>query len=85
MLLVGMISVFLVLGIIFLALSLFKLAFNKSEKKSSESVSPVVTHDFIEAEPQFDGEVIAAIACAIALAESEKEGAKFRVVSFKKR
>ena len=84
MLLIGMITVFIVLGIIWLALTAFKAVFAKAEKKS-ESAPAVAAMPVIENTAIKDGEVIAAIAAVLALAESESGGTKFRVVSFKKR
>ena len=84
MLLIGMITVFIVLGIIWLALTLFKSVFANIEKKE-KPVTTVASAPVIENTTQKDGEVIAAIAAVLALAESESGGTKFRVVSFKKR
>ena len=51
-----------------------------NKRELIETITPV-----IENTAQKDGEVIAAIAAVLALAESESGGTKFRVVSFKKR
>lgn len=85
MLLTGMLAVFLVLGIIWLALTLFKFFFTqKKPKKPQEAIiTPAQIANDISSSS--DGEIIAAIACAIAYAESESQDTKFRVVSFKKR
>ena len=83
MLLIGMLTVFAVLGLIWFALTIFKVLFANLGKKSKapEAPKPVVT-----TEPaRNDEEIIAAIAAAIALAESETDNTKFRVVSFRRR
>lgn len=88
MLLIGMATVFSVLCIIWLCLILFKLAFhdlpdkrkaakNKAETVEAIDASPVATTD--------DSEIVAVIAAAIAMAESESSDTKFRVVSFKRK
>ena len=86
MVFIGMLTVFSVLLAIMLSLFLFKyffhdLAAKKSAAPKQEKVvapEPVVT-------TSGDDEIVAAIAAAIAMAESESDGIKFRVVSFKKR
>ena len=90
MLLIGMATVFSVLCILWICLIGFKIGFHdlpekrKNEAKAiAEAPMPVV-----EAAPAVvsdDGEIIAAIAAAIAMAESENSGIKFRVVSFKRK
>ncbi len=89
MLLLGMTTVFVVLCVIWLALVIFKLAFNNIQHKSAKEVkpqAPVVTPVAPVANQAADnGEIVAVIAAAIAMAESESNGMKFRVVSFKKR
>ncbi len=86
MLIIGMLTVFLVLGIIWLALTLLKFFFVKSASNAkTPAVAPVPSVPTVATDNSLNGEIVAAIACAIALAESENEGTKFRVVSFKKR
>ena len=86
--LIGMATVFAVLVIIMLALYAFKVVFHDiPAKKASPNVE---ADEAIEAAPvqtaaTDDYEIIAVIAAAIAAAESESNGVKFRVVSFKKR
>ena len=86
--LIGMATVFSVLCLIWLCLSIFKSVFSRTSEKSSKPakvdevapapVAPVVTAS--------DDEIIAVIAAAIAAAESESvNGAKFRVVSFRRK
>ena len=83
-LLIGMATVFSVLILLWLALTVFKLVFTKrntSEKTETTPApiaAPVVTAND-------DEEIVAVIAAAIAMAESESSGVKFRVVSFKRK
>ena len=83
MLLIGMITIFAVLCIIWACLGIFKVAFHGVDKKKPSPViaevapSPTIVQD--------DKEIIAVIAAAIAMAESETCGAKFKVVSFKRK
>ncbi len=90
MLLIGMATVFAVLCVIWLCLVLFKYAFHHEATEKKEKPAKVV-----EAAPApvyaqaaqsaDDGEMIAVIAAAIAMAEDECAGAKFRVVSFRRK
>lgn len=83
MLLLGMLMIFAVLGIIFLALQIFhfvcSLFMGNTDKKEevveAAPVVPVKTND---------EEIVAVIAAAIAAAENEMPNARFRVVSFKR-
>jgi len=89
-LLIGMLAIFAVLTIILLCLTLFKIFFhdipNKRANGSNTNESKVSVTDVPTAEAVTnDGEIVAVIAAAIAMAESESSGAKFRVVSFKRR
>lgn len=82
MLLIGIFIVFSVLILIFGCLMLFKFAFAKkgeARPQKDEVPAPV-----FEAAAD-DGEIIAAIAAAIAMAESESSGLKFRVVLFRRK
>ena len=83
MLILGMLMVFSVLGIIFLALQLFhyicSLFMSKADKKEEVAApTPVVVAK------TNDEEIVAVIAAAIAAAENETPTARFRVVSFKR-
>ena len=85
-LLLGMASVFAVLTIIMLTLLLFKLFFYDLPAKKAEDAivsEPEVSTPAVVASN--DDEIIAVIAAAIATAESESNGAKFRVVSFRRK
>ncbi len=81
-LLIGMLTIFAVLIVLWLCLTIFKVCFagrNGKESKSGESQTqsqPIVP-------TPAEGEIVAVIAAAIAAAESESSGLKFRVVSFR--
>lgn len=87
MLLIGILTVFSVLLIIMISLFLFKFLFHDLPKKRAAAEKPQVKEPaapvIIANDPE--EEVVAAIAAAIAMAESESNGIKFRVVSFKRR
>lgn len=86
--LVGMLTVFAVLGIIWLCLTIFRVVFyDLPNKKSDDAVAEVKAAPVVAAVEQVetdDDEIIAVIAAAIAAAESESNGLKFRVVSFRR-
>ncbi len=83
MVLIGMAVVFAVLIIIWASLALFKVFFTQTGEKNQKPVetpAPTViekAHD--------DNEIVAVIAAAIAAAESETNGMKFKVVSFRRK
>ena len=88
MLVIGIVTVFAVLCLVWLCLFIFKLVFHNlpSKKSAKKAASPVVnvidkSNEAIQVD---DGEIVAVIAAAIAMAESENSGMKFRVVSFRK-
>ena len=90
MLLIGMATVFSVLCILWICLALFKIGFHDLPEKRKNAASQVVETPAKEVVAEVapvsdDGEIIAAIAAAIALAESENSGIKFRVVSFRRK
>lgn len=79
---IGIGIVFSVLIIIWASLVLFKIYFSKAEQKpkiEEPIAEPAVTT------VTDDTEIVAVIAAAIAAAESEYSGIKFRVVSFKRK
>lgn len=85
--LIGMVTIFAVLVIIWAALTLFRVfMYDIPNKKRAaevavfapEAPAPVAKSDD-------EGELVAVIAAAIAMAESDSGGAKFRVVSFKRK
>ena len=86
MIAIGMLAVFGVLSLIWLALVVFEKVFARENKPKIErivedttSVAPAAT------QTTSDDEIVAVIAAAIAAAESERPGLKFRVVSFNRR
>jgi sodium pump decarboxylase gamma subunit len=86
MVLLGMGVVFSVLAIIWLVLTIFKSIFNNVDNKSSQA-APAVESVPVPAVPSAtaDAEIVAVIAAAIAMAESENNGLSFRVVSFRRK
>ena len=86
-LLLGMATVFAVLTVIMLALLLFKLFFyDLPAKKSATAASASApAPKASSASASNEDEIVAVIAAAIAAAESEGSGAKFRVVSFRRK
>ncbi len=85
--LIGMLAVFAVLTLILLLLSLFNTVFNKSgaSEAKAEAPKPVAAPAPV-VYPSADTELVAVIAAAISMAESEAgNGIKFRVVSFRKK
>ena len=82
---IGMITVFAVLSLIWLALLVFEKAFTSrpKEEKKEEITSLPVSETVVE--ESNDEEIVAVIAAAIAMAETENSGMKFRVVSFKRK
>ena len=88
MVLIGMLTVFAILGIIFVCLTVFKYVFTEQKKEKAITTKEVVVEESSAPETceySNDEEIIAVIAAAIAMAEDENQGAKFRVVSFKRR
>ena len=97
-LLIGMLVVFAILGIIFLALQIMRAAFKKNAikakkaRKAEKTDAPQATENSDESmepavapeTPADDGAIIAAIIAAIS-AHTGKAPEGFRVVSFKKR
>lgn len=81
-LILGMLMVFAVLGVIFVALKIFGLFLHGTSDKKKPAEQPVTP--VIEQPIASEDEVIAAIAAAIAAAESETPEARFRVVSFRR-
>ena len=87
MMLIGMLTVFSALTIIWVALTVFKYVFEKTNSKSVNEKTAEQTENVPTVQPQAlqDAELIAVIAAAIAAAESENNGVKFRVVSFRRK
>ncbi len=85
MVLIGMTAVFIVLAIIWLALKIFKAAFqNVSDNKGNKAVTNEPAAELAVVSADHDEEIVAVIAAAIAMAESESNGIKFKVVSFRR-
>ncbi len=89
MVLIGMLTIFTVLCLILFCLSIFKYVFRK-KSKNDEAAAKVEESESVVAAPVVqasnDQEIIAVIAAAIAAAEAESaNGAKFRVVSFRRK
>ena len=88
---IGMLAIFAVLCLLWGALVIFKIAFydipNKKKATPKMPEAPVEIEAPVVADPtpSADEELIAVFAAAIAMAESESCGAKFRVVSFKRK
>ena len=83
MLLLGMAVVFAVLLTIWACLAIFKLYFSRYEAKSKEEVAAPTQVEAANI-PQ-DAEIVAVIAAAIAAAEEDSGGMKFKVVSFRRK
>ena len=86
---IGILTVFAVLSLIWLALVIFEKVFakqpvNKTKESASVPVPTPAPVAAVEAVSQ-DDEIVAVIAGAIAMAESEHAGLKFRVVSFRRK
>ena len=85
--LIGMATVFAVLLLLLGALMLFKVVFHdlSKNKKVVQKPEPKAVSDPTPAVQATDEELVAVIAAAIAMAESESGNLKFRVVSFRKK
>ena len=89
MVLIGMLTVFTVLCLLWACLVVFKIVFHDLPEKRAKKLADK-TVDLVEAVPvaenvtSQDDEIVAVIAAAIAMAESESSGIKFKVVSFKR-
>ena len=85
---IGMVTVFAVLCLLWLFLVVFKFVLHDLPKKKPKkvSVAPVIItpEKSVDTRKEDDKEIIAVIAAAIAMAESDNTGMKFRVVSFKR-
>lgn len=86
MLLIGLVAVFAVLGLLWFCLYLFRVCFHDLPAKKAKAQVPVAAEPVPVATPVTDDdEIVAVIAAAIAAAESENSGLKFRVVSFRRK
>ncbi len=88
-LIIGILTIFAVLSILWLCLTLFKIAFHdlpaKREQKSKTESATTLPQATVTQEESDDSEIVAVIAAAIAMAESESSDVKFKVVSFKRK
>ncbi len=84
--LIGMLTVFAVLIILWIFLTLFKVVFHDlPEKRKNNEKAIIIEESTVDTTSiKSDSEIIAVIAAAIAMAESENDGMKFKVVSFKR-
>ena len=87
--LIGILTVFSVLGLLWACLTVFKIVFHDMPNKKTHKpvTEKEVVESFVAPEPvaSQDEEIVAVIAAAIAAAESESGGlVKFRVVSFRR-
>lgn len=87
MLLIGMLTIFTVLSLLWLFLTIFKVVFHDIPEKKKEKPAVVVESVVSTAPVAKDNseEIVAVIAAAIAMAESENSEMKFRVVSFRRK
>lgn len=86
-LLVGITAIFSVLCILWIFITIFKLIINdlpKIKKTKKKEVAAPIIEQRNDSHKVDDGELIAVISAAIAMAESDSSGMKFKVVSFKR-
>ncbi len=83
----GIAIVFSVIFILFLTLMVFKFVFHDLKvKKPVKKADPApVIPSYVPPVANENEEIVAVIAAAIAMAEAESGGVKFRVVSFKRK
>ena len=88
-LLIGMLTIFGVLCILWLCLVLFRVFFHDiPERKAASNIlepDEEIEESYVSNDVQNDDEIIAVIAAAIAMAEITSHGSNFRVVSFKRK
>ena len=85
MVLIGMATIFAVLCLLWGCLAIFKIVFHDlPEKKAAKAVVEAEAPVAAASTASSDDEIVAVIAAAIAMAESEASDTKFRVVSFKR-
>lgn len=90
MVLIGMSVVFSVLVLLWLSLYIFKIFFHDIPAKKKSQVKTKKVEESASKAPVTpnqgnEDEIVAVIAAAIAAAESENQGLKFRVVSFRRK
>ena len=87
MLLLGLGTVFLVLALIWGSIEIFRFVFNRISG-NEKTITPKAEKPVAQPAPaakDSSGEIVAVIAAAIAMAESENTGMKFKVVSFRRK
>ena len=87
-LLIGMLAIFAVLTLLWGCLILFRIVMSGMTKKKSKPVNvdaPINATPTPAVNTPKESEIVAVIAAAIAMAESESNGVKFKVVSFKRK
>ena len=87
-LLIGMVTIFAVLCLLWVSLIAFQYFFHDlPEKRAKNATAVAAPAPVVEQAPakSSNDEIVAVIAAAIAAAESENDGMKFRVVSFKRK
>ena len=84
-LLIGMLTIFAVLALLWICLTIFKVIMEKKSGKKAEKSTAATVQTPSPREKSAEDEIVAVIAAAIAAAESESSGTKFKVVSFKRR
>lgn len=85
MVLIGMLTIFAVLCLLWLCLAIFGKVFNKTAAPKEAKLEAAPAPVEVEVYTADDEEIVAVIAAAIAMAESECENKKFRVVSFRRK
>ena len=87
MLLIGMATVFAVLVLLWLCLTAFKYFMHDLPAKKAAASEAVIEEPALVAPTveSNDDEIVAVIAAAIAMAESESSNIKFKVVSFRRK
>ncbi len=84
-LLIGMATIFSVLILLWLCVSLFNLFSGNASKNTDAVPAPVIEVAPKASAANANDEIVAVIAAAIACAEAEGNGSKFRVVSFRRK
>ncbi len=84
---IGMLTVFAVLILLWFSLVLFKKAFHDipEKRKSTPINEKIPVQETVQNTTDDENEIVAVLAAAIAMAESNNDDVKFRVVSFKKK
>ncbi len=87
-LLIGMLAIFAVLVLLWICLVLFKILMHSASGKTDKVAKPIDNSNVAIAQVApvaSNSEIVAVIAAALAMAESQNNGMKFKVVSFKRK